>query len=89
MAAPSLWEVLDRACNTGPILATKDFDMKIFHTATRLAKEYDLKYDPETPVSSDDGLADAAWNAGLDLFIFTQRQRIIYFSAQLSTGAVF
>jgi methylamine--corrinoid protein Co-methyltransferase len=71
LAAPSLWEVLDRACNTGPILATKDFDMKIFHTATRLAKEYDIKYDPETPVSSDDGLADAAWNAGLDLFTET------------------
>jgi len=71
LAAPSLWEVLDRACNTGPIVATRDFDMKIFHEATRLAKEYDIRYDPETPVSADDGLADAAWNAGLDLFTET------------------
>lgn len=45
MAAPSLWEVLDRACNTGPIMLTKEFDMKIFTTASRLVKEYDIKYD--------------------------------------------
>ena len=68
MAAPSLWEVLDRACNTGPIVATKDFDMKIFHAASRLAEEYDIRYDPETPVPADDGLADDAWKAGLELF---------------------
>ena len=68
MAAPTLWEVLDRACNTGPIVATKDFDMKIFHAASRLAEEYDIRYDPETPVPADDGLADDAWKAGLELF---------------------
>ena len=68
MAAPSLWEVLDRACNTGPVMATRDFDMKIFSVATRLTREYDIKYDPKTPVSADDGLADDAWNAGLQLF---------------------
>lgn len=69
MAAPSLWEVLDRACNTGPIMLTKEFDMKIFTTASRLVKEYDIKYDPETPVPSDDSLADEVWQAGLTLFI--------------------
>lgn len=68
MTAPSLWEVLDRACNTGPIMAVKDFDMKIFRVASRLAKEYDIKYDPETPVPSDDSLADDAWKAGFELF---------------------
>ena len=68
MAAPSLWEVLDRACNTGPITAVRDFDMKIFAVASRLVKEYDILYDPETPVPADDGLADDAWRAGLELF---------------------
>jgi hypothetical protein len=68
MAAPSLWEILDRACNTGPVMATKDFDMNIFSVATRLTKEYDIKYDPKTPVTTDDSLADDAWNAGLQLF---------------------
>ena len=57
-AAPSLWEVLDRACNTGPMMAVKEFDMKIFGVASRLVKEYDIKYDPETPVPADDGLGE-------------------------------
>jgi methylamine--corrinoid protein Co-methyltransferase len=68
LTAPSLWEVLDRACNTGPMMAVKEFDMKIFGVASRLAKEYDIEYDPETPVPADDGLADDAWRAGLELF---------------------
>lgn len=68
MTAPSLWEVLDRACNTGEIVAAKEFDMKVFSVASRLTKEHDIVYDPETPVPSDDGLADDAWEAGLELF---------------------
>jgi len=68
LTAPNLWEVLDRACNTGQIMAVKEFDMKIFNVASRLAKEYDIKYDPETPVPNDDSLADDAWKAGLQLF---------------------
>ncbi len=68
MTAPSLWEVLDRACNTGKVVAAKDFDMKVFSVASRLVKEHGIRYDPETPVSTDDGLADDAWRAGLELF---------------------
>lgn len=68
MAAPSLWEVLDRACNKGELMSTRDFDMKVFKVASRLVKEHDIRYDPETPVPSDDGLADEAWEAGLQLF---------------------
>ena len=68
MTAPSIWEVLDRACNTGQLTAAKDFDMKIFSVASRLSKEHGIRYDPETPVSSDDGLADDAWEAGFELF---------------------
>jgi len=68
LAAPSLWEVLDRACNTGPITQARDFDMRVFREAQRLVEEHDIRYDPRTPVSSDDGLADEAWEAGLELF---------------------
>ena len=68
MTAPNLWEVLDRACNTGPVMTMKDIDMKVFQVTTRLVKEHDIRYEPRTPVSSDDGLADEAWKAGLDLF---------------------
>jgi methylamine--corrinoid protein Co-methyltransferase len=68
LTAPSLWEVLDRACNTGKVVAAKDFDMKVFSVASRLVKEHGIRYDPVTPVSTDDGLADDAWRAGLELF---------------------
>jgi len=68
LVAPSLWEVLDRACNTGKITTSRDFDMKIFNVASRLVKEYDIKYDPETLVPSDDSLADDVWKAGFQLF---------------------
>ena len=43
--------------------------MKVFRVASRLVEEHDLRYDAKTPVSSDDGLADEAWEAGLELFI--------------------
>ncbi|MCW4048871.1 MAG: monomethylamine:corrinoid methyltransferase [Candidatus Bathyarchaeota archaeon] len=68
MTAPSFWEVLDRACNTGVPTNVRDFDMKIFKSASRLVKEYDIKYDQEIYVPDDDSLADDVWNAGLELF---------------------
>lgn len=68
MSAPSFWEVMDRACNTGAVTPVKDFDMKVFNTSVRLAKEHGIDYDPETYVPSDDSLADDVWRAGFELF---------------------
>ena len=68
MASPSIWEVLDRACNTGQIVTAKDFDMGLFQATSRLVKEHGIRYDPENPVCADTGLADEAWRAGLELF---------------------
>jgi methylamine--corrinoid protein Co-methyltransferase len=68
MTAPNFWEVLDRACNTGAMMNVKEFDMKIFNVASRLVKEYDIRYDPGTLVPSDDSLADDVWKAGVELF---------------------
>jgi methylamine--corrinoid protein Co-methyltransferase len=68
LTAPSLWEVLDRACNTGPVISVRDFDMKVFEGASRLVKEHDIRYDPKTPVPADDSLADDVWEAGVELF---------------------
>jgi methylamine--corrinoid protein Co-methyltransferase len=68
MTAPSFWEVLDRACNTGHIKTVKEYDMQLFNTATRLTNDYGITYDQEIYVPSDDGLADAVWEAGLQLF---------------------
>jgi methylamine--corrinoid protein Co-methyltransferase len=68
VTAPNFWEVLDRACNTGAKMNVKEFDMRIFNTASRLVKEHDIRYDPETLVPSDDSLADDTWEAGVELF---------------------
>ncbi len=81
----SFWEVLDRAINTGPMLEPKEFDMLIFKKASELVKEYDIRYDPSTPVPSDDNLADELFEAGLRLYLETgtyciSSQRQIKFS---------
>ena len=69
MTTPNFWEVLNRACNTGAPTEVKDFDMKIFREATRLAKDYEIHYDSDVFVPSDDSLADDVWRAGFELFI--------------------
>jgi len=62
-------EIVGRALN-GPIISGKDFDLKLFvPTARRLAKEYDIRYDPETPVPADDDLADRLWQTGVEFFL--------------------
>ena len=85
MTAPSFWEILDRACNTGPETLVRDFDMKIFTESQRLVKEYDIKYEPDVFVPSDDSLADDVWKAGFELFLDTgmycmNSRRVIQFS---------
>ncbi len=60
----TFWEVVERA-DKGPRLDEREFDMRIFRTATSLAKEYNLRYDAENPVPSDNQLADDVWEAGL------------------------
>lgn len=69
MDAPDFWEVLNRAINTGAQTPVRDFDMKIFHEASRLVEDHDIKYDPEVYVPNDDSLADDVWNAGIELFL--------------------
>lgn len=83
----TFWEILDRAINTGPVMDSKDYDKKIFKTAKRLSKDYDFRYDPETPIPSDNTLADDLFEAGLELFLETgsycvDSQRVIKYSEE-------
>jgi hypothetical protein len=62
-------EVVDRALD-GPITSGRDYDLKfLVPTSRRLAQGYDIVYDPDNPVPSDDALADRVWKAGLELFL--------------------
>ena len=64
----SFWEVMDRAINSGPLMKMKEFDLKVYKTASRLVKEYEIRYDPGRPIPSDDDLADRLFQAGLRLY---------------------
>jgi methylamine--corrinoid protein Co-methyltransferase len=62
-------EVLDRA-ETGPFCLEKDYDLKVLRRKLEsVIKEYEIKFDPDNIVPSDDSLADDVWKAGLDLYL--------------------
>jgi len=63
-----LWEIQQRS-ETGPFCEEKDFLPKVFSPALRdVIKKYAIKYDPSTPLPSDDAQADRLWQAGWELF---------------------
>jgi methylamine---corrinoid protein Co-methyltransferase len=74
-----------RRATTGEICSEKDFDLKRFVPAVRsLVKKHGIKYDPATPVPSDDDLAERVWQAGRELFLevgvfCTDTERLIRF----------
>lgn len=61
-----LLDILDKAEN-GPIMAEKDFDKLISTTVRELIKKYELKYDRKDAIVTDDQVADAFFQAGLEL----------------------
>lgn len=77
-------DVIERALTGKPCLE-RDYDLKIFSTKLReVVKEYDIKYDPENPVPSDNNLADDVFKAALDFYCevgtyCTDTERIIRF----------
>jgi len=87
-----IWEILDRAINTGPVMSSTEFDTKVFETATKLAKEHDIKYDPANPLPSDDSILDRIFEAGLNLYLelgtyCMTTERVIKFSeAEIKDG---
>ncbi len=83
----SIWEVLDLA-ESGPYMSERDFDLKVVARLCReLVKEYDIRYDPEQIVTSDDSLADDVFEAGFRLAVETgiyciNTKRIIRFTEE-------
>lgn len=61
------WDVLERAEN-GKSMDANTYDRLVGKVAAEVVKEYDLKYDPDDPVPSDDALADRMFEAGIELF---------------------
>jgi methylamine--corrinoid protein Co-methyltransferase len=64
-------EVIERAEN-GPICLERDFDLKILYSKIQeLLDKYDIRFDPENVVPTDDSMADDLWEAGLELYLHT------------------
>ncbi len=61
------WDIIERA-EKGKVVPAKEWDRLIGKAAAQVVSKYDLKYDPENPVPSDDSLADRMFEAGVELF---------------------
>jgi methylamine--corrinoid protein Co-methyltransferase len=60
-------DILDRA-KEGPYITEENWDLeKVAMTTMRLVEKYKLTWDPEQIVTDDPGLADAIFEAGLEL----------------------
>jgi methylamine--corrinoid protein Co-methyltransferase len=77
---------IQRRAETGPIVDEGQFDKKILpRKIQELTKEFNIKYNPDEPVPTDDDLANRVFEAGkrllLDVGIFcTDTNRMIKFT---------
>jgi len=61
-----------RRARTGEAMSQETFDLDVvFGNAAKLAEKYKIKYDPKTPVPSDDDLADRMYQAAVDFIVDT------------------
>jgi methylamine--corrinoid protein Co-methyltransferase len=64
-----LLEICRRA-QTGPKMTAETFDLDVvFANARKLCEKYTIVYDPNTPVPSDDDLADRTFKAAVDFVV--------------------
>ncbi|MFX0204863.1 MAG: monomethylamine:corrinoid methyltransferase [Candidatus Hodarchaeota archaeon] len=69
MSEITMRNIIEKA-ETGPVCLENDFDRRILiPEVQRIIKEYDIYYDPDNLIPNDNNLADAAFNAALDLYI--------------------
>jgi methylamine--corrinoid protein Co-methyltransferase len=63
----SYHDIMDRA-RSGPYISENDWDLKkVAMTTRKLVKKYKLQWDPQQIITDDPGLADAVFEAGLEL----------------------
>lgn len=61
-------EIVNRSEN-GPFIKETEFDLTLAKTVMKLVADYELTYDPQALVPSDDDLVDRIYQAGLDLIV--------------------
>src|SRR4030066_1615665 len=60
--------IVNRSEN-GPFMKEPDFERALSKRTAELVKQYELKFNPQTPIPSDDEMADRLYQAGVDLFV--------------------
>ena len=79
-------EVIRRA-DSGEPMKEGDYDKRMGRKALELSKQYGIRYQPDSVVPEDDGLADRVYQAAVSLFLdlgvyCTDTQRVIRFSGE-------
>jgi len=74
---------------TGPVMASKEWDMALFKKMTELVEKYDVECpsEPSNWINTDDGLADSAWQAAIEFVVDVgcfclDRERVVKFSEE-------
>jgi len=62
------WEVVRRS-ETGELVEESAFDMRVVKTSKKVIQKYDIKFDPQEVIPSDDALADRLFAAAVDFFL--------------------
>lgn len=64
----SFTDVIDRAID-GPLIADQDYYLKRYvPELNKVIQKYNIKYNPDTPLPSDDALADRVFEAAVEFF---------------------
>jgi methylamine---corrinoid protein Co-methyltransferase len=61
-------EIVKRS-QSGPYMKESDFEMTLSEKTADLVDSYDLQFNPQVPVPSNDEMADRLYQAGLELFV--------------------
>jgi methylamine--corrinoid protein Co-methyltransferase len=63
------WDLLDRT-TTGPIMREEEFETELFPTAMAdIVARHGIAWDPDEPIMSDPDMADAIFQAGVELLL--------------------
>lgn len=68
MPLNNLPEIVKRSEN-GPFIREADFEKLVISRVRELVRRYDIQFNPQTIIPSDNDLADRLYQAGMDLFV--------------------
>jgi len=90
---PTFLDFMERAIK-GRVISENDFNMKVLiPNVAKTVKKYEIKYDPENPLVTDDDLADRLYNGAIEFLVNTgiyceDTNRIIQFDRDEIVKAV-